>query len=316
MGVVEGLAQDLGFHMLISALLLVEGMTRVCISVNAGHYNGFSGDEDHFPPIVLLLAAIAEVVFAMAGMLYSMYGMLVGTPSVLGSKIVIAIEILLGWPVLIVWVISINAFDAARDTKGVEFFSEDHADSLIMISLFGGFALCASLQGSQVFFAFQCLSEIQGNAEERNRAGAITGRYIYYLTLFTLCAATTIAAGSYFLSNDLDDAFGCPPFFYAFPEIYVGTGSFMIVVALIGWARLVGFTMGLGGEGGLGGRYLLVALLLFSYLLFLALHVATQLPLLVGPPGEITPTAPLTVLGFAVHFMPGYLDFKLFHAEK
>ena len=90
----------------------------------------------------------------------------------------------------------------------------------------------------------------------------------------------------------------------------------MVVVALVGWVRVAGRVAGVGGEGGLGGRYLLVGLLMFSYFLYLCLHVVVQVGLFTGPPGMLTPTGPLTVLGFAVNFMPGYLDFQLHKLEK
>ena len=50
------------------------------------------------------------------------------------------------------WVVVLNAYDAAVDVKGVGGgIDDDEMDSIFIISIFGGIGLCASLQ---VFFCF------------------------------------------------------------------------------------------------------------------------------------------------------------------
>mmetsp|Transcript_9185 Transcript_9185/g.12376 ORF Transcript_9185/g.12376 Transcript_9185/m.12376 type:complete len:311 (-) Transcript_9185:41-973(-) len=298
----------LAFHLVFSLLLLIEGMTRTSIAIGQGYFGegGWTGLPDQFPPVVLLLAAIAEVIFALAGIIHSLLGLLFDKVSELGTKFVIALEIALGWFTISIWVIANNAFVAYRDTLQIEGYSSDDVDAVIIIGIFGGIAYCGALQGSQVYFANSVLADIKG--EDRSTPGFLTGRYVWYCLLYFIGSVAQLTMGAFVEAHPTEQNIFMLPFIVVWPGISLAVGLFATWTAIIGFSRIP--------LGPFGGPMTFSFLMLVSWILHLSLSLLTQIGTNAPPPTFVFPVSPLTGLTAALHFMPAYLDNQIAKAKS
>jgi hypothetical protein len=304
---------SIALHLLFSILILIEGAIRTTDSAALGHTNdvisggGWTGGPDEFPPVILLLGGVSECVFGMCGVIYSMSGIM-SLPTVKGTKFVIMVEVILGWFTFIIYVIANPAYTAHHNTNTIINYSNSEEDSITVLGIIASVGYCASLQGAQVYFANNILSLIQKD-ETRFHHEATKGRMIYYSVLYLFGTVCQLAIGCYVYSHPTPQFVISPPFVIVYPQIAIAVGCVSTAAALFSLARSL-VSAARMDESEIG-HTLFDLMVLVSWGLNMSLSILTQISLVAPPTYMVFASAQVTLLIFALHFMPIYLDTQL-----
>ncbi|MDP2439565.1 MAG: hypothetical protein Q8P67_27770 [archaeon] len=288
--------RSFGLHLVFSLLVLNEGVIRLTSVVGTERFGGeWRGAADQFPPIVLLLTSLGEVVFGLFGVAYSLSLLVANKTSLLTVKVAIGLDILLGWPLFIVFTFALPGYDANHGTVP--------STSVSVMGMLGAAAYCASLQGGQVFFASDILAQLNGTYDERNTVRVYKGRSYYYGFLYLLGTLMQLTVGCFLEEHPSLVPSVSPPWFVRYSEIAVAVGAVTVLIALLFLARVALFDA--LNQPALDAA--LYGCLLFSWLLNIALSTITQIGLLAPPPQLIFASSLVLGNTFALHFMPAYL---------
>mmetsp|Transcript_1926 Transcript_1926/g.2757 ORF Transcript_1926/g.2757 Transcript_1926/m.2757 type:complete len:316 (+) Transcript_1926:25-972(+) len=305
-----------GLMLAFSVFVTIEGVLRIINAIAAGREDwdgNADADPPRFAPIVLLLAALTEVVFGIVGIGTSLAALIYGFHNPMLTAFTFGVE-LCGWFTFIVFVFAKPAWEtnhADGSLHGPD-YSEKQSDGLTVLGILGSVAYCASMQGGQVFFTLQLLA-IQKGEEEKHTSGFYRARHVYYSFLLLLGAVSGLAFGAMVYDNSGDGQLippvVQPPWFVVYPELTI---TFSVVTLVVALACLVRAATGMtGGTAVIGGA------LAVSWLLQLTMMVITQLALLNSNQGvnRTFVGGMLVVLSLALHIMPAFLDREMGKAD-
>eukprot|EP00188_Purpureofilum_apyrenoidigerum_P000481 Plantae.Rhodophyta-Purpureofilum_apyrenoidigerum.ctg12075.p1 GENE.Plantae.Rhodophyta-Purpureofilum_apyrenoidigerum.ctg12075~~Plantae.Rhodophyta-Purpureofilum_apyrenoidigerum.ctg12075.p1 ORF type:complete len:354 (-),score=54.45 Plantae.Rhodophyta-Purpureofilum_apyrenoidigerum.ctg12075:353-1321(-) len=171
--------------MLYSYLVLNEGAVRMAM---------YDPEAQGFPQIVLLVSAIGESIFGLAGLLMGVALLLFRAGNAKVTAAWMGLALVLGWFVFSVWVLAVPIFGLARARDTVEPYSQAQFDLMRSMSLFAGIVWCFALQGGQ-FMVGNVIRGYQTN-ETSKGAGYAKARLLMWSINATLSGVFFLIAGS------------------------------------------------------------------------------------------------------------------------
>ncbi|KAL3134609.1 hypothetical protein ABBQ38_006438 [Trebouxia sp. C0009 RCD-2024] len=225
-----------GFVVLFSVLLLVEGTTRVNLHVIPG--GPWRGNHMIFPPIVALISAVGEMIFAFFGLCVGYFALAHGMANRLVVMVCLATQIVFGWFVFVVYVLAMPSFAAAR-TPAMPHLSASATKAVILMGLTGSIAVCAALQGGQFMFTNILLGYTTGKGKVQSTT-LWRGRLYFFAFLVLLKGISEVVIGSIIKDHlgggRLATPVVEPPFVITKAGLVIADGVWVTLVGLIGLA--------------------------------------------------------------------------------
>lgn len=293
-----------GLLTLFSVFCLIEGGIRLTRVVGSSDWDG---DDNVFPPIVLLLASLTEVIFALSGLLP---GLLALVTEQYHKFMALPALVLInaGWFTFVVYVFALPAFNAARNPGHPGLTDSEDAGATVF-GIFGSMAICASMQGGQFVFALRLHRHLTDDMDKYTKL-YIKVRNIVYTSLYVLFGVSMLSIGALAQAQlgggRVLPPLVKPPFFVVYPELTITAGVITTLVSAVALFRAI------TGMTKLAPVY--YALIAFDYLCNLGFLVYPQIGLI--PAGPVFAVGMLTCLFAAVRVMPVFFERQAIRASK
>eukprot|EP00190_Bangiopsis_sp_CCMP1999_P006463 CAMPEP_0198724668 /NCGR_PEP_ID=MMETSP1475-20131203/2114_1 /TAXON_ID= ORGANISM="Unidentified sp., Strain CCMP1999" /NCGR_SAMPLE_ID=MMETSP1475 /ASSEMBLY_ACC=CAM_ASM_001111 /LENGTH=322 /DNA_ID=CAMNT_0044486259 /DNA_START=323 /DNA_END=1291 /DNA_ORIENTATION=+ len=276
-----------GVFVLYSYLVMNEGAVR------ASRYNP---EAEGFPQIALLVSAIGESLFGLAGLLVGLALLLFRAGNKMITTAWMVLAFVLGWFVFTVWVLAAPIYGLARVREAPAPYTQGQFDLMRAMSLFGGIVWCFALQGGQ----FMVGNIIRGyqTTEKSKGAGYAKARMMMWSVNVTLSGLFFLIAGSAARSVVGDGPLEpqvFPPMFIVYPELTITAGIVQLIYGAM--SIMVAVT----------GRFFTYHrwVALFGWVFILGSIVWGQ-AYSIPPPNSVTPTTLLAGLSLIVFGNPLY----------
>lgn len=226
---------------IFSVFLLVEGVVRVLSNTQPGAA-GWDGDSNVFPPVVLLISAIGEVVFATTGLWVGLGVLVFDVEHKMFTLLALACELVFGWFVYAVYTIADPAFQQARNATPIPEFNRNQSNTAQVFGyIFASMSYCAIMQGAQVFFTIQLWNIQRDKAEIYDRSYTTKRMFLYNFWVF-LAGVSIIILGA-LLRDHVGAMRYFPPFVYppnvvSYAAMTITTGCLELVYAFLGVAMV------------------------------------------------------------------------------
>lgn len=299
------LTEAAGMLLAWSLLALVEGVVRTVL--NARPEVGLTPDEG-FPPLALLVAGVAEIVFSILGLLVAVAVLVYRLRSATVLLGFLIVQSILGWFVFITYVIALPAYNAdhlevLQNNMTTNGFSKGLERFLIFLGIVTSVVWCAALQAGQFILAARVMAMLKGKYDSykmhKLRAAVWTALALLAGVAIFLSACLVLA------KKDGDTPFLPPPAFppnvNIYPQILIVTGLLTMPWAALGLAGAI-----------TGSRAFLSAFNRLWFVVFFANLVPFAMVLGKVPAGVLAgPAAQHAVLTFAYTFLPVIFTSKL-----
>ncbi|OSX78032.1 hypothetical protein BU14_0125s0020 [Porphyra umbilicalis] len=232
-----------------SALVLTEGTVRFILTSPGQDLFPADRPVNVLPPFLPFLAALAECVFGLTGLLVGVGAAFFNAHSRLVTIAFLGSQTVLSWFVFIIYVFLIPSYRARYLTESVfPFDTLGESRAFLTMGILTSVTLCLALQGGQFAFGVRLLAHQSppGKASAAHAAKA-AARGVFWNGNMVFGGVSTAVAGLLLLSNTagrggagrLDGVFAAPPHVGVFPVLTLLTGLSMVATGLSGMAACV-----------------------------------------------------------------------------
>lgn len=215
-----------------SVLVINEGSIRF---IDGNPSQGITGGRP--PKLLRFVGSLAEVVFGLLGLFVGLSAFLLRAHNAGATKLVMAIQTLLGYFVFIVFVFALPIYTAVDLEMPMAGLTLSENRFVIALGILTSFHFCLALQGGQFVFMARLVAAATDTDFLKQRTGA-TMRAVFWNANLAMSGVWTLITGAFIAAKisggTLAMPYVSPPNVGRLPGMTIAAGVFMIALGVMG----------------------------------------------------------------------------------